>query len=414
MRETETTIAPAASADRHNVSDVAAGYKRTEVGVIPEGWEVRSILETCPLQRGFDLPRSRIRAGPYPVVYSNGILLRHQFAMAKGPGVVTGRSGTIGKVHFVEGDYWPHNTSLWVVSFRGNIPRFVYYLLTNIDFSRFHSGSGVPTLNRNDVHQHRIPVPPLPEQRAIAEALSDVDGLLKAQEALILKKRAIKQATMQQLLTGKTRLPGFSREWEVKRVGEVAKMASGGTPLTSVGAYYDGGIPWVSINDMTNSGGKIIMKTERSLSRMGLENSAARLFPAGTVLYAMYASIGECGIAGRDLCTSQAILGIQPGSCLHPVFLYYSLTWIKRMVTTLGQQGTQANLNKEIVQELSLPLPSVPEQIAIATVLSDMDTEIDALKQSSDKARALKQVMMQELLTGRVQLLKPDFGHTVR
>ena len=111
--------------------------------------------------------------------------------MVKSPGVVTGRSGTIGKVHFVEEDYWPHNTSLWVTSFCGNDPKFIYYLYTHIDLSRLHSGSGVPTLNRNDVHQHMVACPPPDEQRDIAEALSDVDGLLRALETLIAKKRAI-------------------------------------------------------------------------------------------------------------------------------------------------------------------------------------------------------------------------------
>src|SRR5690606_2778306 len=120
-----------------------------------------------------------------------------------------------------------HNTTLWVTTFRGNDPRFVYYIYAQVNLARFLSGSGVPTLNRNDVHQHYVAVPPPPEQRAIAEALSDVDGLLGALEALIAKKRAIKQAAMQQLLTGKTRLPGFSGEWETKQLGRCGSTYGG-------------------------------------------------------------------------------------------------------------------------------------------------------------------------------------------
>ncbi|WP_420633078.1 restriction endonuclease subunit S [Candidatus Palauibacter sp.] len=202
-------------------------------------------------------------------------------------------------------------------------------------------------------------------------------------------------------MSGRRRFVGA---WQERRLGEVAKMASGGTPLTSVGAYYDGGIPWVSITDMTSSGGKVITKTERTLSRLGLNNSAARLFPAGTVLYAMYASIGECSIAGRALCTSQAILGIQPGSSLRPAFLYYWLTQIKSRVKTLGQQGTQANLNKDMVQDLPLPLPPLPEQRAIAAVFSDGDKLIGSLEALIAKKRAIKQAAMQQLLTGRTRL----------
>jgi type I restriction enzyme S subunit len=129
------------------------------------------------------------------------------------------------------------------------------------------------------------------------------------------------------------------------------------------------------------------------------------MFPSGTILYAMYASIGECSIAGVPLCTSQAILGIQPKEMLRTEFLYYYLTSLKAQVKTLGQQGTQANLNKGIVQDFKLGLPTVDEQAAIAAVLSDMDDELTALEARRDKTRNLKQGMMQELLTGKTRLI---------
>ena len=190
----------------------------------------------------------------------------------------------------------------------------------------------------------------------------------------------------------------------MKRLGHVAQMSSGGTPPSSVRDYYDGDIPWVSISDMTK-GGKVIINTDRNLSRLGLENSAATIYPAGTVLYAMYASLGECSIAGIPLSSSQAILGIRPKNELDKEFLYYWLCSIKVLVKTLGQQGTQSNLNAGMVRAFSLQLPPFPEQTAIAAVLSDMDAEIAALEQRLVNTRALKQGMMQELLTGRARLV---------
>ena len=169
-------------------------------------WETKRLGEIAPLQRGFDLPTSQIQPGSYAVVYSNGVLQHHERAMVKGPGVVTGRSGTIGKVHFIEKDYWPHNTALWVTSFRENDPKFIYYLYTHINLVQFLSGSGVPTLNRNDVHQHLVACPPLPEQRAIATILSDMDAEIAALERRRAKTRTVKQGMMQQLLTGRVRL----------------------------------------------------------------------------------------------------------------------------------------------------------------------------------------------------------------
>ena len=249
-----------------------------------------------------------------------------------------------------------------------------------------------------------LPVPLPNEQRAIAEALSDADALIEFLDQLITKKRQIKQGAMKELLTGKRRLPGFSGEWEVRRIGELADMGSGGTPSSSNPSFYDGEIPWVAISDMTK-GGKFISFTERNLSNEGFSNCAAQMFPAGTVLYAMYASLGECSIASVPLSSSQAILGIRVKEMLSGEFLYYYLQSIKPKVKTLGQQGTQANLNKGMVQDFSLQLPPVIEQTAIATVLSDMDTELAALESRLAKARQIKQGMMQELLTGRIRLL---------
>jgi type I restriction enzyme S subunit len=170
-------------------------------------WEVKRIGDVCPLQRGFDLLTTRLRNGCYPVVYSNGVSSYHDEFMVKGPGVVTGRSGTIGNVHFVEEDFWPHNTSLWVTSFKGNVPKFIFYLLGNVGLERFGTGSGVPTLNRNDVHTHRVGIPPTPdEQTAIATVLSDMDAEIVALESRRDKTRDLKKGMMQELLTGRIRL----------------------------------------------------------------------------------------------------------------------------------------------------------------------------------------------------------------
>ena len=171
-------------------------------------WIVKRLGDIAPLQRGFDLPTPVLRPGPYPVVYSNGVLAHHDSYQARGPGVVTGRSGTIGRVSFIaDGPYWPHNTALWVTSFKANDPKFVFYLYTHIGFERFASGSGVPTLNRNDAHAFEIAVPATKnEQTAIATVLSDMDAELTALEARRDKTRALKQGMMQELLTGRTRL----------------------------------------------------------------------------------------------------------------------------------------------------------------------------------------------------------------
>ena len=141
-------------------------------------WEQRKVKDVAPLQRGFDLPTSQMEKGPYPVVMSNGIGGYHSQYRAKGPGVVTGRSGTIGKLHYIEDDYWPHNTSLWVTNFNGNYPKFVYHLYQLLDLSHYGTGSGVPTLNRNDVHDAKVFIPSLDEQKQISKILDTIDSLI--------------------------------------------------------------------------------------------------------------------------------------------------------------------------------------------------------------------------------------------
>ena len=144
-----------------------------------EPWEQRKLGEVAPLQRGFDLPFSQMSPGPYPVVMSNGIGGWHSHYKVKGPGVVTGRSGTIGCLQYIEDNYWPHNTSLWVTSFTGNYPRFIYWLYASVGLERFSSGSGVPTLNRNDVHDYAIALPRnLNEQLNIACLFTRLDNLI--------------------------------------------------------------------------------------------------------------------------------------------------------------------------------------------------------------------------------------------
>jgi len=139
-------------------------------------WKEITLGDFMTLQRGFDLPESSRIAGSSPIIASTGIVGTHNKAMVKGPGVVIGRSGSIGGGQFIQSDFWPLNTTLWVKDFKGNDPRFCYYLLKSIDLTRFNAGSGVPTLNRNHIHPLPINVPTSnTEQKAIAHILGSLD-----------------------------------------------------------------------------------------------------------------------------------------------------------------------------------------------------------------------------------------------
>jgi type I restriction enzyme S subunit len=170
-------------------------------------WGVKVLGDVATLQRGFDLPHRMRMRGSFPIVTSSGIEDTHCEAKIRGPGVVTGRYGTIGEVFYVPGDFWPLNTTLYVRDFHGHDPRFISYLLRTIDFHTHSGKSGVPGVNRNDLHQIEVPLPPTnAEEEAIAEVLSDADALVESLEQLLAKKRHLKQGMMQKLLTGTIRL----------------------------------------------------------------------------------------------------------------------------------------------------------------------------------------------------------------
>lgn len=140
-----------------------------------ENWSIRRLGDVCTLQRGFDLPKRLRRPGRFPLVTSSGPTDTHAEAKVNGPGVVTGRSGSIGNVFYIEDDFWPLNTALYIKDFHGNAPKFVHHLLKDFDLSRYSSGAGVPTLNRNDVHDEMVAVPNSPNlQASISDALDQI------------------------------------------------------------------------------------------------------------------------------------------------------------------------------------------------------------------------------------------------
>jgi type I restriction enzyme S subunit len=380
---------------------------------IPEGWAVRTLGELAPLQRGVDLPSTQLADGPYPVVYSNGVMNFHSKAIARGPGVVTGRSGTLGKVHYVEQDFWPHNTSLWVTRFNGNSPRFIYYLYQSVGFDRFASGSGVPTLNRNDAHAFRVAAPRArSEQAAIAGVLSDADALIESLEQLLAKKRHLKQGAMQELLTGKKRLPGFSGKWLTSTLGAVSDIATGpfGT-LLAASEYTSGeGVPLISVGEIREGFLRVTPETPRVPAGV-VRRLPQYLLRKGDIVFGRKGAVDRSAIIGAAedgwFLGSDGMRVRPTGQCdgLYLAFQFQG-NGVRQWLLQNSTGTTMPSLNQGILSRVALALPrTIDEQAAIAAILSDIGTEIDALEAKLTKARQIKQGMMQELLTGRIRLV---------
>ena len=266
-------------------------------------------------------------------------------------------------------------------------------------------GARYDRLGINDKMLLSIPIllPPLEEQKRIAEVLSLCDDIIENLTELIDKKEQYKKGVMQRVLSGEVRFKGFTDEWKTVRLGDITEMSSGGTPNTKNKEYWNGNIVWVTIKDIT-SANNFLYDSEKKITKKGLENSSAKMFPINTILYAMYASIGECIISKVECTTSQAILGMECSEKIDFMFLYYLLVSYKNNAKRMRQTGTQPNLNKQIVSDFEFNIPSLEEQKKIAGLLSLIDEDIENLKKQLELRKQQKKGLIQRLLTGEVRI----------
>lgn len=416
--------------------EVKPGYKQTEVGVIPEDWQVRRLREISPKQSvGLVINPSTYfdRNGTVPMLVGSNVgenkidwegakkitmessekLLASRLDAGD---LVTVRVGEPGVTSTIPKEHEGANcASMMIVRSHSSFDsEWLCHLMNSpLGKNRIESvqyGTAQKQFNISDAVDFLYPTPPLREQRTIATTLSGMDAMLDGLDRLITKKRAIKQASMQQLLTGQTRLPGFNGEWMVKRLGNLADIRSGGTPSTGDAAAWDGTIPWCTPTDITAlEGRKYLITTSRAITEHGLNTSSAELIPARSIVMTSRATIGECAINAVPVTTNQGFKNLVPHDSVDVEFLYYLLSTHTQGLIGLSVGSTFLEIGKTQVRQYEVKLPAEKyEQTAIATVLSDMDAEITALETSRAKTRALKQAMMQELLTGRTRLVMPD------
>ena len=383
-----------------------AGYRRTEVGVIPEDWEVDRIDQHTSIKTGSKNTQDKEEGGEYPFFVRSQEVERIGTYSYDGEAVLTAGDGVrTGKVfHYMRGRFDVHQRVYRISDFSDRLNgRYFFFQFSERFYHRIMSmtaKSSVDSVRMEMIAGMRIPLPPPREQRAIAAVLSDVDELIGSLEELIAKKRAIRQAVMQQLLTGRTRLPGFGREWETQCLGDVATILMGRTPSRSNASFWGGSHPWLSVGDLRE---KVVTESKERITE--LATAQMRVVPAGTLLMSFKLSIGRLAFAGCDLYTNEAICHLTHVAA-HAHYLYYGLQRVD--FSTYGRQAVKGHtLNSESLGTIELPLPPLPEQRAIATVLSDMDAEITALERRLDKTRAIKQGMMQQLLTGSIRLPIP-------
>jgi len=412
--------------------EVSPAYKQTEVGLIPKDWDVRPLSRLADIRGGIAKNGNTTVLDPISVHYlrvanvQDGFLSLGEMSkieLSRGdlprykvlPGDVLMNEGgdldKLGRGAIWRGEFDPcvHQNHVFVVRCKTDlVPEYLNIWTATSPVRRFFLVAGKQTTNlasisKSSLGELPVALPSLPEQRVIAAALSDVDALLTGLNSLIAKKREIKQAAMQQLLTGQTRLPGFQGEWEETNLGAIGECIIGLTYTPE--NVVDHGLLVLRSSNVQN--GRLdyddnvhvnVKVAEHLYTREGdilicVRNGSSRL-------------IGKCAVIDKKAArvTFGAFMSVYRTK--HWRFIHHAFQAEDIQCQIRDNIGATINqITNKDMKSFRVKLPPVLEQIAIATVLSDMDAELTALEARRDKTRALKQGMMQELLTGRTRLV---------
>ncbi len=396
-------------------------YKQTEVGLIPEDWDVKLLPQVTRFRGGKAHEQFITDTGKYVCVNSKFIstdgevrkLCSHNFSCARQHDVLMVMSDlpngkALAKAYLADADdrYAVNQRVCSLTAYRDS-PRYLFYVLNrNPYFLKFDDGVNQTHLLNRVFQKCPIPLPPtLAEQEAIAGALSDADAWIESLEQLIAKKRQIKQGAMQELLTGQTRLPGFSGEWEAKRLGEVADIDPENLGSETKPDYA---FNYISLEDVDcgtlRSHTEQVFHSAPSRARRKLRKNDVLISTVRPNLlsHLLFTLNGERWVCSTGFCVVRCRSGVTEP---HFVFSHLFAESVNRQIETLLTGSNYPAINSGDVKALQLAFPEYAEQSAIADILSDMDKEIAALESKLAKARQIKQGMMQELLTGRIRLV---------
>jgi type I restriction enzyme, S subunit len=358
---------------------------------VREGWEIKPLGEVCTLQRGFDLPKSERIEGRYPLVSSSGVIDTHSECMVRAPGVATGRSGSIGSVFYIDDDFWPLNTVLYVKDFHGNDPRFVYYLLTHFDLSRYAGGAGVPTLNRNSVQDVPVRVSTsLHEQQRIVAVLDEVFVGLAIATANAEKNLKNTRELFDSYLNSV-----FAEDWDEQLLGDICEnLDSRRIPVTKKGRNI-GHIPYYGASGAVDHVADFIFCEDLLLVSEDGANLVTRTYPIAF------------SISGKSWVNNHAHVLRFPDLASQR-FVEHYLNSIS--LTPYVNGMAQPKLNQRALNSIPIPSPTVYERQQAVTRLDDLAARTERLRDGYETRIAaiaeLKQSVLQKCFSG--QLILPS------
>jgi len=373
-------------------------------------WVKRSLGEVCTLQRGFDLPTRQREKGDHPLISSSGCIDSQAEVKVSGPGVVTGRSGSIGSVFFVEKDFWPLNTTLYVKDFHGNDPRFIFHLLNKFDLKRFAGGTGVPTLNRNSVHSELVYIPStISEQKRIVaivdNAFEGIDRTIANTKKNLTNARELFENYLNAAFTQK------DDGWVEKKLGDIATFRNG---LNFTKNSKGESIKIVGVKDFQNN----FWIHEEQLDSVTLDGDLKEIdiLRKGDILTVRSNGnkelIGRCVLIG-DLSgkTSHSGFTIRIRIEREDIHLPFIVHFLKSMelrkqLVECGGGINISSLNQQGLSLITMRFPSFAEQKAIVAIINEIATETQRLesiyRQKLAALNELKQTILQKAFTGEL------------
>lgn len=388
------------------------------------------------LQRGFDLPTQSRTEGAVPIVSSSGVSGRHAEARAKGPGVVTGRYGTIGQVFYINEDFWPLNTTLFVSDFKGNNPRFISYLLQTIDFLAYSDKSGVPGVNRNHIHQVLVRQPPLAEQESIAYILGTLDDKIELNRRMNATLEAIARTLFHSWFVNfdPVRAKSEGREpegmdaetaalfpdafedselgpipagWVACTVDTVTdKIFSGGTPDTRKPEYWNGSLPWFSSGETRNT---FIIDTDKGITEKGVSGSSTRLAVPGDILIASAGqgfTRGQTSYCAIETYINQSVVALRADKNIcHPMWLFYNLSRrYEEMRSISDSHSSRGSLTTKLLGMMEVCLPSKPLVDTFSNVAYKLaEQQISNLRETQILS-SIRDALLPKLISGQIRV----------
>lgn len=392
---------------------VKPGYKQTDVGEIPEDWECKSLDEVCSMKSGMSITNAKIKDGElYPCYGGNGLRGFTNKFTHDGEYALVGRQGALcGNVLGVKGKFFASEHAIVFTPFKETDIRWLTFFLHRMNLNQYSESSAQPGLSVNKLKPLKVAAPNIKdEQSKIAKVLSDVDELIVSLEKLIAKKQEIKTGAMQQLLTGKKRLPGFGEgkgykqtelgqipeDWDMISLREYVSITSGESP--SKFQMVPDGVPYFKVEQLNNDH-KYAISTPYYINIDKTVKAGSIIFPkrGASIL------LNKIRILLEDSYMDTNLMTLTVKENLWNEYLFYCL--IYQGLDTIADTTSIPQINNKHINPYKIVRPDIEEQKAISAVLSDLDIEIDKLQVRLDKIKAIKQGMMQELLTGRTRLV---------